>query len=195
MKRFIDLVLALFILVTGFPLFIFIALCIYFEDGRPIFFRQVRPGFKEKPFTIIKFRTMKEDENIDVSNDCNRITTVGKFLRKTSLDELPEIWNIFKGEMSFVGPRPLLAEYLDLYSTEHSVRHSVKPGITGWAQINGRNNIDWNQKLSLDIWYIQNRTLLLDIRIIFLTVIKVIQRKDVNKEGFSTSDKFKGYEK
>ena len=149
----------------------------------------------EKPFNIIKFRTMKEDINMDVSNDLNRITTVGKFLRKTSLDELPEIWNILKGEMSFVGPRPLLNEYLDLYSAEHRLRHSIKPGITGWAQINGRNNIDWNQKLSLDIWYIKNRTLFLDIKIIFITIIKVIQRRDVNKEGFSTSDKFKGYEK
>ncbi len=195
MKRFIDIILALIILVIGFPLFIFIAICIFLEDGCPIFFRQARPGFMEKPFNIIKFRTMKEDINMDVSNDLNRITTVGKFLRKTSLDELPEIWNILKGEMSFVGPRPLLNEYLDLYSAEHRLRHSIKPGITGWAQINGRNNIDWNQKLSLDIWYLKNRTLFLDIKIIFITIIKVIQRRDVNKEGFSTSDKFKGYEK
>ena len=186
MKRFIDIILALIILVIGFPLFIFIAISIYLEDGRPIFFRQARPGLMEKPFNIIKFRTMKEDINMDVSNDLNRITAVGKFLRKTSLDELPEIWNILKGEMSFVGPRPLLVEYLDLYSPEHRFRHSIKPGITGWAQINGRNNIDWNQKLSLDIWYIKNRTLLLDIKIILITIIKVIQRRDVYKEGFYT---------
>jgi len=195
MKRLLDIILALILLLLGFPLLIFIAVFIFLEDGFPIFFRQTRPGYLEKPFTIIKFRTMKNDVNMNVSNDKKRITKLGKFLRKTSLDELPEIWNVLKGEMSFVGPRPLLLEYLDLYSKQQRIRHSVKPGITGWAQVNGRNNIDWDEKLALDIWYVENKGPFLDFKIMLLTILRVFQGTGVSKTGFATTDKFKGNEK
>jgi sugar transferase EpsL len=195
MKRLLDIILALILLILGFPLLTFIAVFIFLEDGFPIFFRQTRPGYFEKPFTIIKFRTMKNDVNMNVSNDSKRITKLGKFLRKTSLDELPEIWNVLKGEMSFVGPRPLLLEYLDLYSKQQRIRHSVKPGITGWAQVNGRNNIDWDEKLALDIWYVENKGPFLDFKIMLLTILRVFQGTGVSKTGFATTDKFKGNEK
>ena len=160
MKRTVDILLALILLIVLLPLIFTVMISIWMIDGRPIFFIQSRPGFNEEPFRIIKFRTMSIDKNLDISNDINRITKFGNFLRKTSIDELPEIFNILKGDMSFVGPRPLLMEYLNLYSEEEKLRHSVKPGITGWAQINGRNNIDWKQKLELDIWYVKNRNII-----------------------------------
>tara|TARA_B100001939_G_C16857312_1_gene580187 strand:+ start:280 stop:870 length:591 start_codon:yes stop_codon:yes gene_type:complete len=195
MKRTVDILLALTLLIVLLPLIFTVMISIWMIDGRPIFFIQSRPGFNEEPFRIIKFRTMSIDKNLDISNDINRITKFGNFLRKTSIDELPEIFNILKGDMSFVGPRPLLMEYLNLYSEEEKLRHSVKPGITGWAQINGRNNIDWKQKLELDIWYVKNRNIILDLKIIFITIFMVIRGRGVAKSGFATTDKFRGHDK
>jgi len=195
MKRTVDILLALILLIVLLPLIFTVMISIWMIDGRPIFFIQSRPGFNEEPFRIIKFRTMSIDKNLDISNDINRITKFGNFLRKTSIDELPEIFNILKGDMSFVGPRPLLMEYLNLYSEEEKLRHSVKPGITGWAQINGRNNIDWKQKLELDIWYVKNRNIILDLKIIFITIFMVIRGRGVAKSGFATTDKFRGHDK
>lgn len=195
MKRTVDILLALILLIVLLPLILIVMISILVIDGRPIFFIQTRPGFNEEPFRIIKFKTMSIDKNLDISNDVNRITKFGNFLRKTSIDELPEIFNILKGDMSFVGPRPLLMEYLNLYSEEEKLRHSVKPGITGWAQINGRNNIDWKQKLELDIWYVKNRNIILDLKIIFITIFMVIRGSGVSKSGFATTDKFRGHDK
>ena len=162
--------------------------------GSPILFKQLRPGFKEKPFIIFKFRTMRNAINSDGSQlpDNQRLDSFGKFLRSTSLDELPALWNVYKGDMSLVGPRPLLMEYLPLYSLRQARRHNVKPGITGWAQINGRNSISWNEKLDMDVWYVDNKSFLLDLKILFLTLFKVIKRDGINKNGYITTDKFKG---
>ena len=180
MKRIFDLFSSIFLLILLSPLLILVSLIIFITLGRPIFFIQERPGMNGKVFKLIKFRTMLSTRNKagELLNDYQRITSLGSILRSTSIDELPELVNILKGEMSFVGPRPLLTEYMKLYSEEQNRRHDVRPGITGWAQINGRNSIGWDEKFKLDIWYVDNRSFPLDIKILFLTFKKVIFRED-----------------
>lgn len=187
-----DIVLSSFAVLLLSPLFILIILFILIFDGRPIFFIQKRPGLNGKIYRMIKFKTMLPQDRHEKLEDKERITKLGNFLRNTSLDELPELFNVLKGDMSLVGPRPLLEEYLPLYSKEQMKRHKVKPGITGWAQINGRNSLEWEEKFDLDIWYIENRDLLLDIKIILLTIQKVISREGIAAEGEVTMSKFKG---
>ena len=180
MKRIFDLFSSIFLLILLSPLLILVSLIIFITLGRPIFFIQERPGMNGKVFKLIKFRTMLSTRNKagELLNDYQRITSLGSILRSTSIDELPELVNILKGEMSFVGPRPLLTEYMKLYSEEQNRRHDVRPGITGWAQINGRNSIGWDEKFKLDIWYVDNRSFPLDIKILFLTFKKVIFREE-----------------
>lgn len=192
--RIFDILISLLFLVILSPVLLIIALTIKYKMGSPVLFKQLRPGFKEKPFIIFKFRTMRNEINADGIElpDSQRLDPFGKFLRSTSLDELPELWNVYKGDMSLVGPRPLLMEYLPLYSLRQARRHNVKPGITGWAQINGRNSISWNEKLDMDVWYVDNKTFLLDLKILFLTLFKVMKQEGINKNGYITTDKFKG---
>jgi lipopolysaccharide/colanic/teichoic acid biosynthesis glycosyltransferase len=162
--------------------------------GSPVFFRQVRPGLNGRPFEMFKFRTMTNECGPDgqLLSDENRLTSFGRWLRATSMDELPELWNVLKGEMCLVGPRPLLMEYLPLYTLEQARRHEVRPGITGWAQVNGRNTISWEEKLELDVWYVDNRSPWLDIKILWLTLKKVVMREDINAEGDATVPRFIG---
>ena len=193
-KRIFDIVFSSFILLFFSPLYLILACLIGFNLGSPILFKQVRTGCNGKPFTIYKFRTMIElrnDQGIILSDE-DRLTKFGKFLRSTSMDELPEFWNVLRGEMSIVGPRPLLTEYLPRYSEEELRRHNVRPGITGWAQINGRNAIDWKKKFEYDIWYVENKNLLLDLKILFLTIIVVFQRRNINSSNKETQSKFRG---
>ena len=194
-KHILDRFISLISLIILSPIFIIISLLIIFFEGPPIFFLQKRPGFKSRLFTIIKFRTMKNINNTQLNRlieDKHRLTVLGKFLRKTSLDELPELINILKGEMSFIGPRPLLTEYLPLYSKKQQSRHNVLPGLSGWAQVNGRNSISWEEKFNKDIWYIHNMSFMLDLKVIFLTIWKVLKRDSINSMNSSTSEKFKG---
>ena len=176
------------------PVLLLVTLLIYFNMGKPIIFVQTRTGLNEKPFSMFKFRTMTStiDENGKLQSDRLRVTKLGLFLRASSLDELPELWNVIKGEMSIVGPRPLLTEYLPLYSDAQRKRHLVKPGITGWAQINGRNNISWKQRFIYDVWYVENQTILLDFIIIFKTIKKVIAQQDALPNNEITMGKFEG---
>jgi len=162
--------------------------------GRPVFFKQLRPGMNGKPFVIYKFRTMLDlkDKDGNLLPDEKRITAIGRFLRSTTLDELPEFWNVLKGDMSLVGPRPLLMEYLPRYTPEQARRHNVKPGMTGWAQVNGRNAITWEEKFKLDVWYVDNWNIPLDLKIIFLTILKVFKREGVSAEGYATMPEFVG---
>lgn len=162
--------------------------------GAPVVFKQERPGLYGKPFYLLKFRTMNNahDSAGNLLSDAARMTTLGRKLRALSLDELPQLLNVIKGDLSLVGPRPLLMEYLELYTPEQARRHEVKPGITGWAQINGRNAISWEEKFKLDVWYVDNRTFILDIRILWLTMIKVFKREGINQQGYETIEKFKG---
>lgn len=194
MKSIFDYTLALVILILLSPLFLLIALLIRLTMGNPIFFRQTRPGLNGRPFTVMKFRTMSlaVDKNNQLLPDFQRMTLFGSVLRKTSLDELPQLLNILKGEMSFVGPRPLLMEYLPLYNAEQLKRHDVKPGITGWAQVNGRNAISWDEKFKLDVWYVEHRSLLLDLKIMWLTFAKVLKGSDINQNQQQTMEKFTG---
>ena len=194
MKRIFDLVITFFGLLLLLPLMALIALMVRSKLGSPIFFKQSRPGLNGRIFDMLKFRTMTNeyDENDILLPDEVRLTKFGKFLRSTSLDELPGLWNVLKGDMSLVGPRPLLVEYLPLYSTQQNRRHEVKPGITGWAQVNGRNAISWDEKFDLDIWYVDNQSILLDIKILLLTVKKVIMRDGINQKGQATVEYFKG---
>lgn len=194
LKRTLDVLLSLLGLVVLAPVFLIICWAIKRKLGSPILFRQVRPGLDGKPFEMIKFRTMKDvcDATGKPLDDALRMTRLGQFLRACSLDELPELWNVLKGDMSLVGPRPLLMEYLPLYDHEQYRRHQVRPGITGWAQVNGRNALSWADKFSLDVWYVDNRTLLLDIKIILLTVKKVFLREGISAEGEVTMSKFNG---
>ena len=196
-KRVFDIVFSIVLLLLFLPLIIFVSFQVYKKIGRPILFIQTRPGLRGLPFNMIKYRTMLNITNDkgNTLNDEERLSSFGKFLRSTSLDELPELWNVLKGEMSIVGPRPLLMEYLPLYSAAQFRRHNVKPGITGWAQINGRNSIDWDEKFTLDIWYVDNFSFWLDMKILFLTIKKVLKRKDISKDGQATMTKFKGSEK
>ena len=193
-KRLFDLTSALIALIILSPVILIIAILVRIFVGTPILFKQQRPGYKGQPFFIYKFRTMINRFAHDGSPlpDAERLTRFGRLLRSLSLDELPELFNILRGEMSFVGPRPLLMEYLPLYSPEQARRHDAVPGLTGWAQVNGRNAIDWPTRFNLDIWYVDHWSFWLDIRIIFLTVWKVVSRDGVNQEGQSTVEYFKG---
>jgi undecaprenyl phosphate N,N'-diacetylbacillosamine 1-phosphate transferase len=197
MKRLFDFLLASLLLLVFSPLFILVSLLIFFKMGQPILFRQHRPGYKEKIFGIYKFRTMtnERDERGELLSDEKRLKGLGKFIRSTSLDELPQLFNILKGEMSFVGPRPLLVEYLSLYNNEQKKRHTVLPGITGWAQVNGRNAISWEQKFEYDIWYVEHQSFWLDMKILWLTFLKVLKRSDINSASSTTMEKFKGDKK
>jgi len=194
MERISDIVVSILTLVLLSPLMLFVIAAIRIWLGTPVFFRQVRPGRYGHPFVMIKSRTMRDATGKDGLQlpDEVRLTRLGKFLRSTSLDELPELWNVLKGEMSLVGPRPLLMEYLPLYSREQARRHEVRPGVTGWAQINGRNAISWEQKFELDVWYVNHRSLWLDVKILWLTVLKVLLREGVNQDGHVTMEKFRG---
>ncbi|WP_301898331.1 sugar transferase [Pseudidiomarina terrestris] len=197
MKRVLDFFVALFGSLFLAPIILMLSIIIRFKLGAPILFTQIRPGLNGQPFRMIKFRTMRDsiDANGNSLSDLERITKLGAFLRATSLDELPELWNVLKGDMSLVGPRPLLMEYLELYSTEQARRHEVRPGVTGWAQVNGRNTISWEEKFKLDVWYVDNRSLWLDIKILFMTVKKVFKREGISAEGHVTIEKFKGSSK
>mgnify|MGYP000865322417 CR=1 FL=1 len=193
-KRLFDFVLALIGLIVLSPVLLIVAILVRVKLGKPILFKQKRPGLNEKIFTLYKFRTMtdKRDENGNLLPDSERLTKFGKFLRSTSLDELPELFNILKGDMSFVGPRPLLVEYLQLYNQVQRRRHEVRPGLTGLAQINGRNAISWEEKFKIDIQYVDNLTFLKDIKILFLTVIKVLKREGISSENSVTMERFTG---
>lgn len=193
-KRIVDVLFALAGLVILSPVIFVVAIQIRRKLGSPILFRQTRPGRDGKPFQMIKFRTMLDavDKQGNPLPDDQRMTRLGRFLRSTSLDELPELWNVLKGEMSLVGPRPLLMEYLPLYSKEQYRRHQVRPGVTGWAQVNGRNAISWADKFKLDVWYVDNQSFLLDLKILFLTVKKVLVRDGISGEGEATMSKFTG---
>ncbi len=193
-KRIFDIVASTIGLIILSPVIAFTAWRIRKRLGSPVLFRQVRPGLGGKPFEMIKFRTMRDAVNLDGTPlpDAERMTPYGAFLRATSLDELPELMNVLKGDMSLVGPRPLLMEYLPLYSPEQFRRHEVRPGVTGWAQINGRNELSWDDKFKLDVWYVNNRSFWLDIKIIFLTVKKVVVRDGISAAGEVTMSKFTG---
>ena len=194
MKRLIDLVCAfLGLIVMALPL-AGVAMLVRARLGSPILFRQTRPGLGGRPFEMLKFRTMtaERDSQGRLRSDSERITDFGRWLRETSLDELPELWNVFKGDMSLVGPRPLLMEYLALYSPRQGRRHEVRPGITGWAQVNGRNALSWQQKFELDVWYVENRNLWLDIRILWLTLRSVVRREGISAAGEATMPAFTG---
>jgi len=194
LKRIIDIIGALVGLIVSSPIMLIVSLIIYLTMGRPVFFKQLRPGLNGKPFVIYKFRTMLDlrDKDGNLLPDEKRITAIGKFLRSTTLDELPEFWNVLKGDMSLVGPRPLLVEYLPRYTPEQARRHNVKPGMTGWAQVNGRNAITWEEKFKLDVWYVDNWNIPLDLKIIFLTILKVFKREGVSAEGYATMPEFVG---
>jgi len=193
-KRIFDLILAILGLAILTPLMAIVAFMIQLTLGSPVIYRQTRPGINGNLFTFYKFRTMTKDRdhNGNLLPDEKRLTKLGKFLRRTSLDELPELWNVLKGDMSLVGPRPLLVEYLHRYTPEQARRHEVKPGITGWAQVNGRNAITWEEKFKYDVWYVDNLSFWLDIKIIFMTVIKVLKGEGINQPGQATMEEFKG---
>lgn len=194
LKSLFDKTLALFLIILFSPIYIIVSLLIFFKMGSPILFRQQRPGYKEKIFGIYKFRTMtnEKDKFGNLLPDDKRLIGIGKFIRSTSLDELPQLFNVLKGEMSFVGPRPLLEEYLPLYNEKQKRRHDVKPGITGWAQVNGRNAISWEQKFDYDVWYVDNQSFWLDVKILWLTFLKVVKRSDISSSTSSTMEKFTG---
>lgn len=193
-KRCFDLAASSIALLSLFPVILATAILVRIKLGSPVFFRQTRPGRNGKPFQMIKFRTMLDavDAQGRPLPDSERMTSFGQFLRSSSLDELPELWNVLKGDMSLVGPRPLLVEYLPLYSEEQYRRHEVRPGVTGWAQVNGRNALSWEDKFKLDVWYVDNRSLWLDLKILFLTVKKVLVRDGISGEGEVTMSKFNG---
>ena len=193
-KRILDVLVSVAALAALFPVIAVVALLIHRKLGTPVLFRQTRPGKDGKPFQMVKFRTMLDavDAQGNSLPDSERMTAFGHFLRSTSLDELPGLWNVLKGEMSLVGPRPLLMEYLPLYSKEQYRRHDVRPGVTGWAQVNGRNAISWEEKFKLDVWYVDNRSFWLDIKILFFTVKKVLVRDGISGGGEVTMGKFTG---
>ena len=194
MKRLLDIIIASIALVLLSPLYLIVARKVKKNLGSPVLFRQVRPGLHGKPFEMIKFRTMKDavDGQGNPLPDSERLTPFGKMLRSTSLDEMPELWNVIKGDMSIVGPRPLLMEYLPLYNEEQAKRHDVRPGMTGHAQVNGRNAIGWEEKFKLDTWYVDHQSTILDFKIMFKTVHKVIAKDDISAEGEATMTKFTG---
>ena len=192
MKRIFDLTLIFLSLPLLLPLYLVVAWLVRSKLGVPILFRQIRPGKNAKPFEMIKFRTMTDERNSngELLPDSVRLTKFGQFLRSSSLDELPELWNVVKGDMSLVGPRPLLMEYVPLYSPEQSRRHAMRPGVSGWAQVNGRNAISWEEKFKLDVWYVDNQSFWLDIKVIGLTLKKVIVRDGISADGEATMTKF-----
>ena len=194
-KRLFDIVIAAIALIVLSPALVILAILVRLKLGSPILFCQQRPGLNAKAFTILKFRTMvnkQYDEDNKIIADSQRLTVFGKFLRNMSLDELPELFNVLKGDMSLVGPRPLMTKYLDRYTPRQGRRHEVKPGITGWAQVNGRNNVTWEKRFEMDVWYVDNWGLWLDLGILFKTVIAVFKREDINKQGHATVDEFMG---
>jgi sugar transferase EpsL len=193
LKRIFDIAISLIGLIITLPIILIVGVLILLIDGRPVIYRQLRVGGKRKLFTFIKFRTMLP-HSISIA-DNSQITRLGKILRNTSLDELPNLWNVLRGEMSIVGPRPLLIEYLEYYSLDEMRRHDVLPGITGWAQVNGRNSISWDEKLMLDVWYVDNQSLVLDLRIILLTFQKVLNREGINQSEVFTMEKLSEYRK
>ncbi|WP_180182888.1 sugar transferase [Acinetobacter sp. YH01020] len=194
LKRLLDIVIASSALVLLSPVYALVAYKVKKNLGSPVLFRQLRPGLHGKPFEMVKFRTMKDALDLDGNPlpDSERLTAFGKMLRATSLDEMPELWNVIKGDMSIVGPRPLLMEYLPLYNEQQAKRHNVRPGITGHAQVNGRNAISWEKKFELDTWYVENQSLWLDFKIMLKTVKKVIAKDDISAEGEATTTKFTG---
>lgn len=196
MKRLFDIVVAAVALVLFSLVLVIVALLLRIKMGSPVLFRQTRPGLHGKAFEMIKFRSMLNA--VDPSGvplaDAQRLTGFGRFLRSSSLDELPELWNVLKGNMSLVGPRPLLMQYLPLYSSRQMRRHEVRPGITGWAQVNGRNALTWDDKFELDVWYVENRSMMLDFKILFLTLVTVFRRQGINGEGHATMEPFRGPE-
>lgn len=194
MKRLFDLLLTIPGVMVISPLLLILFLLVRLKHGSPALFSQTRPGLYGKPFMMYKFRTMTDERDAEgnLLPDDQRLTPFGKFLRSTSLDELPELINVLKGEMSLVGPRPLLMEYLPLYSPEQARRHEVRPGITGWAQVNGRNAISWEDKFKLDVWYVDNQSLWLDLKILWMTFVKVFKREGISQEGQATASKFTG---
>ncbi len=191
-KRSLDILAAGMALIVLSPVFIWSSIQVQRKLGSPIFFRQTRPGLNGEPFEMVKFRTMQDATSPDGKPlaDAERLTDYGRFLRRTSLDELPELWNVLKGDMSLVGPRPLLIDYLDHYTPEQMRRHEVRPGITGWAQVNGRNAISWEEKFAYDVWYVDNWSLWLDIKILFLTLVKVFRREGISGGGVETMTRF-----
>jgi sugar transferase EpsL len=194
MKRLLDIVVSLFVLVLMAPVMVVVAAVIAVKLGTPVLFRQQRPGLHGEPFEMVKFRTMSDarDANGELLPDEERLGGLGKFLRKTSLDEFPEFWNVLKGDMSLVGPRPLLMRYLERYTREQARRHEVRPGITGWAQVNGRNALSWEEKFEHDVWYVDNRSFWLDIRILWRTVWNVLAGSDTSADGHATMPEFTG---
>lgn len=194
MKRALDVALSATVLLVLSPVLLAIALAIRLTIGSPVLFRQVRPGLQGRPFTMVKFRTMRDA--VDAAGrplpDAERLTRLGRIVRSTSLDEVPELWNVLRGEMSLVGPRPLLMEYLPLYTAEQARRHEVRPGVTGWAQVNGRNALSWEEKFRLDTWYVDHRSLALDLKILLLTVRAVFVREGISQKGRATMDRFRG---
>lgn len=194
LKRVFDVIAAAAGLIALSPVMAAVAAVILIREGRPVVFRQVRPGLGGRPFEMVKFRTMSNAMGADGRPlpDAQRLTRLGAFLRASSLDELPELWNVLNGDMSLVGPRPLLMQYLPLYSPEQARRHEVRPGVTGWAQINGRNAISWDEKFRLDVWYVDHRSFWLDLKIIALTVIRVFRREAISAEGHATMPPFEG---
>ncbi len=194
MKRVIDLVISVTLLIVASPILFAVAIMIHGKMGPPVLFKQERPGLYGSPFFLYKFRTMTngQDDQGNILSDQRRLTKLGLFLRKYSLDEFPQLVNVLKGEMSLVGPRPLLMEYLPIYTDDQKLRHNVKPGITGWAQVNGRNAITWEEKFKLDNWYVENQSILLDLKIIWLTTIKVIKKEGITYQGHVSMEKFTG---
>ena len=197
LKRLLDIIIASIALILLSPLYFYVAHKVKKNLGSPVLFRQVRPGLHGKPFEMIKFRSMKDvvDAQGNLLPDSERLTPFGKMLRSSSLDEMPELWNVIKGDMSIVGPRPLLMEYLPLYNEEQAKRHLVRPGMTGHAQVNGRNAISWEEKFKLDTWYVENQSVWLDFKIMLKTVKKVLAKDDINEAGEATMSKFTGSEK
>lgn len=194
MRRLVEIIVAVISLIVFMPIMLLLCCLIAWFLGAPVFFIQTRAGLNGQPFEMIKFRTMKDVTKCVASeqSDAHRLTSFGRFLRSTSLDELPELWNVLKGEMSLVGPRPLLVDYVTLYSEQQKRRLDIKPGLTGWTQVNGRNNLAWEEKFRLDVWYVDHRTIWLDIKILFRTVYKVIARADINQSGEVTASRFTG---
>jgi sugar transferase EpsL len=193
-KRALDLVITIPGIIVFSPFLLIISVLVLVNFGTPILFRQKRPGYRSKPFYVYKFRTMTDarDAQSNLLPDSQRITRLGRFLRSTSLDELPEMFNVLKGEMSWVGPRPLLMQYLERYSPEQARRHDVLPGITGWAQINGRNSLTWEEKFKLDVWYVDHQSFGLDIKILLISILKVLRREGINQPGQATAEEFMG---
>jgi lipopolysaccharide/colanic/teichoic acid biosynthesis glycosyltransferase len=193
-KRLFDILFSALVLIVLSPLIVMTAIFVFVDLGFPIFFTQIRPGYKGNLFKIYKFRSMKDIVNSEgmQTPDIERLTTFGLFIRSTSIDEIPSLWNVFIGDMSLVGPRPLLVEYLSLYNKEQAKRHDLKPGITGWAQINGRNALSWRKRFELDVWYVDNHTFFLDLKILLMTVKKVLFKEGITESGQVTMSKFRG---